>query len=318
MSNYVIRRLVLMLPTLFLASVLIFLAMRVMPGDVAAAVLGDSATPASIEQLREELGLNRPLLTQYLSWIGGIFTLDLGTSLLYRGSEVDQLIVAALPTTVTMAVYGIVLTLIFALPLGVLSALKRGTIIDPVLKFVTVSGISIPTFWLGILSLFAFISIFTWSPRFEYVSVFDDPIGNFTTFIVPASIMAFHNVAVIARMLRSQMLEVIRQDYIRTAQAKGLSPRSIAWRHAVPNALLPVVTVAGSQFAILISGLVVMERVFNLPGLGTLMIHGAMGRDYILVQTLFMFIAVLVLVINLAVDLLYLRLDPRVRVSAST
>lgn len=313
MASYIAKRIGLAIPTLFLASVIIFVAMRVIPGDVAGTILGPNATPESIARVRSELGLDRPLLVQYVDWIWGLVRLDLGNSMLYQRTAVGALIKDALPITITLAAYGMVLTIVFAFPLGVYSARKQGSFTDNAIRAITVGGLSIPTFWLGVLVLFVFITVFTWTPSFQYVSIFTNPWENFTNFISPGAVMAFHSMAVIARMLRSQMLEVMGEDYIRTAHAKGLPPRIIAWRHAVPNALLPVVTVTGSQFAILISGLVVVERIFNLPGLGTLMINGARNQDYLLVQSLFLMIAAMVLAINLVVDILYSWLDPRVK-----
>ena len=313
MTRYIIKRLLLFIPTLVGCSILIFVLMRVVPGDVAFAILGDDATAESIAILTEELGLDDPLAEQYATWILGLLRFDLGESLLYKGVEVRDMVTRAYPITVTMTAYGMVITLLVALPIGIFSALSRGTFVEYLLRGFSIAGVTIPTFWLAIFVLFLLTRFLHWAPDFRYISFLDNPIDNFKIFIIPAAVFGYHNVAVVARMLRSQLLEVIREDYVRTARAKGLRAGLVIYRHALPNALLPVLTIAAGQFAAMISGLVVVERIFALPGLGTLMITGATNVDYNLVQSLFLIIAVMVLAVNLLVDLLYGWLDPRIR-----
>ena len=313
MTRYITKRLLLFTPTLLACSILIFVLMRVVPGDVAFAILGDDATLEGIAILTEELGLDDPLAKQYATWIWRLLRFDLGESLLYKGVEVRDMVTRAYPITMTMTIYGMVITILFAVPIGIFSALKSGSFVDYVLRGFSIGGVSIPTFWLAIFILFLLTRFLHWAPDFRYVSFLDSPWGNFKIYIIPAAVFGYHNVAVVARMLRSQLLEVVREDYVRTARAKGLRSALVIYRHALPNALLPVLTIAGGQFAAMISGLVVVERIFALPGLGTLMISGATNVDYNVVQSLFLIIAIMVLSVNLLVDLLYGWLDPRIR-----
>jgi peptide/nickel transport system permease protein len=315
MRNYVVRRLALFLPTLLFASIVIFMLMRIAPGDVAAAILRDEATPESLATLRAQLGLDRPLPVQYLDWLGGILRFDLGNSMLYKGHKISGLIGDAFPITLHMTVWGIIIMLILSIPVGLYSALRRNSPGEYLLRFLSIGGLSIPTFWLGIIVLFLLLRFLGWAPEFHYVSFFQNPGENFKAFVIPATVFAYHYAAVVARMLRSQMLEVIRDDYVRTARAKGLTDNLVAYRHAFPNALLPVVTLIGSQFATMLSGLVVVENIFALPGLGTLMVVAAVNRDFVIVQSLTLFIALIVLMVNLVIDLLYSWLDPRVRLA---
>lgn len=313
MVQYVLRRLALIPPTLLLASLAIFFLLRVVPGDVAAAILGEDATAESLARVREQLGLNRPLIVQYLDWLNGVIRLDLGDSMLFQGFANSELIESALPVTLHMTVYGMVITLLLALPIGMYSAFRRNSPSEYLLRGFCIGGLSIPTFWLGIIVLYLLLRIFNWAPQFRFVSFFDDPVENVKLFVIPASIFAYNNAAILARMLRSQLLEVGHEDFIRTARAKGLTGGAVAYRHALPNAMLPVVTVLGSQFTAMINGLVVIEQVFALPGIGTLTITAAQNREFLLVQSLFLIIALVVLSVNLLVDLLYAWLDPRVR-----
>lgn len=315
MRAYVVQRLVLFIPTLLFASLAIFLLIRLAPGDTAAAILGDNATPDRIAALRVELGIDRPLAVQYVDWLGGLVRLDLGTSLLYRDQKIGELIAEAIPITLNMTVWGLVIMLGIALPFGVYSAYARGSYGEYLVRILSIAGVSLPTFWMAIIILFVLLRFLNWTPAFHYVSFVDDPIGNFQAFIIPSAIFAYQYAAIIARMLRSQLLEVGLEDFIRTANAKGLAPYAVARRHALPNAMLPVVTLIGSQVAQMLSGLVVVERIFALPGLGTLMISAALGRDFVIVQSLTLIITALVLTVNLVVDLLYGWLDPRVRLA---
>ena len=313
MAGYVLRRLMLFVPTLFLASVAVFLMLRVIPGDVAAAILRDEATDEAVAVLREELGLNRPLIVQYRDWLSDTLRLDLGDSMLYRGTSVAELIGDAMPITLHLTIWGMVITLLLALPIGIYSALGSNVVLKQAMRLFSIAGLSVPTFWLAIIILYLLIRVLGWSPQFRYVSFLDDPMANFTAFVIPATVFAYSNAAVIARMTRSQLLEIVTEDYIRTARAKGLPVGRVNIRHAFPNALLPVVTIIGSQFAAMVTGLVIVERIFALPGLGTIMVTATLNSDYVVVQSLFMLIAFMVLTVNLFVDLLYGLLDPRIR-----
>jgi peptide/nickel transport system permease protein len=283
------------------------------PGDIAAAILGDDATPEAVAKLHNELGLNRPLVIQYVSWLWDLVRLDLGSSLLYRGIEVGTLIREAIPITITMTIYGMIITIIIAVPVGVVTGLREGSWMEYAFQSFSIAGVSVPTFWLGVILLFLMLKLFHWSPNFRYVSFFDAPWENFKAFILPAIVYGYYNVAVMARMLRSQILGVLREDYVRTAHAKGLATSYVIYRHALPNALLPVVTVAGNQFAAMMGGLIVTEKIFALPGLGTLTITSAVNLDYVMAQSLFFIIIIMVLIVNLGVDLIYAIIDPRIQ-----
>lgn len=310
--EYAGRRLLLFIPTLMGAAVLIFLTMHLIPGSVAHAILGEDASAKNVEILEKKLGLDKPQYIQFASWIRQIATLDLGDSLLQR-VPVTDLIRRAIPISVTLAVYSMVLALILAVPMGILAAVRQDTWVDYVLRVGSITGLALPTFWTGIIMLFILIRLLGWSPSLDYVGFFQNPWQNFLQMIWPALAVSSYLIGVIVRMTRSALLEVLREDYVRTARAKGLPERVVLVRHALANAMLPVVTIAGVQFATMLGGFIVTEQVFNLHGLGMLIVNSALARDYPVIQNLFLLTVILTLTVNLLVDLSYGLLDPRIR-----
>ncbi|HMH53141.1 MAG TPA: ABC transporter permease [Candidatus Acidoferrum sp.] len=318
MGKYALRRALLFIPTLLLVTILVFSLFWIVPGDPALAILaggeGDTGAVSAeqLQQLRQRLGLDRPLYVQYASWLGNALRGDLGTSLWYKTPVWSQLRDRFL-VTMELATMAIVLAVCAAVPLGVTSAVKQDTGFDYVSRIFSSIGIALPTFWLGILIVYALASFFDWLPPLGYATVWDDPLLNLQQLILPALTLAFNDLAFTARVTRSSMLEVMREDYLRTARAKGLGELIVVARHALKNALLPVLTVSGYQFARLLGGVIIVESIFVVPGMGTLLIDSIIHRDFIVLQAIVLLVAVVVLVINLLVDLSYGVLDPRVR-----
>ena len=317
MGEYAIRRVLLFIPTLLVATVLVFTLFWIVPGDPALTILaggeGDSASvsPAQLQQLRQALGLDRPIYLQYASWLGSVLRGDLGTSLWYKTPVWDQLKDRFL-VTMELAVMAILLAFCAAVPLGVISAVKQDTGFDYLSRIFSGIGIALPTFWLGILIVYALAAFFQWLPPLGYATLWDDPLLNLQQLIFPALTLAFHDLAFTARVTRSSMLEVMREDYLRTARAKGLMDILVIGRHALKNALLPVVTISGYQFGRLLGGVVIVESIFVVPGMGTLLIDSIVHRDFIVLQAVVLLIAAVVLILNLMIDLLYGVLDPRI------
>ena len=317
MGEYAIRRVLLFIPTLLVATVLVFTLFWIVPGDPALTILaggeGDSGSvsPAQLQQLRQALGLDRPIYLQYASWLGSVLRGDLGTSLWYKTPVWAQLKDRFL-VTMELAVMAILLAFCAAVPLGVISAVKQDTGVDYLSRVFSGIGIALPTFWLGILIVYALAAFFQWLPPLGYATLWDDPLLNLQQLIFPALTLAFHDLAFTARVTRSSMLEVMREDYLRTARAKGLKDILVIGRHALKNALLPVVTISGYQFGRLLGGVVIVESIFVVPGMGTLLIDSIVHRDFIVLQAIVLLIAAVVLILNLMVDLLYGVLDPRI------
>ncbi|MPZ34751.1 MAG: ABC transporter permease subunit [Rhodospirillales bacterium] len=323
MYRYIVKRLLLAVPTLVGAAALVFVLMRLIPGDVCVIRLGSGGAhvdPASVEACRQELGLNNPLIVQFLDFLWSYFTFDFGTSM-WSGQPVTHEIAARLPVSLQIAVMATVIAVAIAIPLGTISALRENTWLDHVVRMVAIAGIATPSFWLGIMSLVLVLDITylatgkAWMPPIQYVSFWQDPIHNLSMVLLPAITVGYRYSAVTMRMTRSAMLEVMREDYIRTARSKGLLEQIIINRHALKNALLPVVTLIGIEFAFLIGGLVVTEQVFNLNGIGRLFVQAVQNQDNVLTQALVMLVVVIFVVTNLVVDLLYAWLDPRIRFS---
>jgi peptide/nickel transport system permease protein len=317
MGEYAIRRVLLFIPTLLVATVLVFTLFWIVPGDPALTILaggeGDtgSVSPEQLQQLRQALGLDRPLYIQYGSWLGNVLRGDLGTSLWYKTPVWDQL-KDRFFVTMELAVMAILLAFWVAVPLGIISAVKQDTGFDYLSRIFSGIGIALPTFWLGILIVYALAAFFQWLPPLGYATLWDDPLLNLQQLIFPAVTLAFHDLAFTARVTRSSMLEVMREDYLRTARAKGLMDAVVIGRHALKNALLPVVTISGYQFARLLGGVIIVESIFVVPGMGTLLIDSIIHRDFIVLQAIVLLIAAVVLLLNLLIDLLYGVLDPRI------
>ena len=314
---YFVRRLFLVVPTLIGVAVAVFFLIRVMPGDVVVVKLrADGATISDdlIEAERKRLGLDKPLYVQFADYMLALARLDLGNSL-WTGEPVAKEITLRMGVSFQIALMAGVIAILIAIPLGTISALYRDSWIDHVVRVAAVSGLAVPSFWLGMLIILALLSLFNWLPKIGYVPIWQDPIANLSVTIWPAASVGYRYAAVATRMMRSSLLEVLREDYIRTARAKGVFTRLIMRRHALRNALLPVVTVIGLEFAFLIGGLVVTEQVFNINGIGKLFVDATARGDFNLLQGLVLFIATIFIFINLFVDLLYGWLDPRIRLT---
>jgi peptide/nickel transport system permease protein len=309
---YIVRRLALMLVTLIGISIIIFVLLRVVPGNIVD-ILFDAAgfvDPADKANLERELGLSQPIVVQYLSWIGGLLHGDLGYSYVSEKPALQE-ILPRIPITARLAGLALLFSASIGIPLGVISAVKQGTRLDYALRVVSLSGLSLPSFWLGLLILMASVSLFGSMPIFNpNPKTWTEALA---IYCVPAMAVGFRSAALTMRITRSSMLEILRQDYIRTARAKGASEASVNYRHALKNAILPVITVIGIEAAFLIGGLIVTETVFNIPGVARFLVEALRWRDYPIVQNLVMLIAVVVVVANFIVDMLYAAIDPRIR-----
>ena len=314
MRQYILRRLLLLPPTLLLLGTILFFMVQSIPGDVASALLAgeeNAVDPKTLEKFREDLGLTEPLIVQYGKWLAQTATGDLGYSY-YFSKPVWEVIKPKIETTLTLAIFGVLIAIVLALPAGVFSALFRGSWVDQVVRTISAAGMAVPAFWLGIIILLILSRIFGWMAPVIHSSIFDNPIEAFQRYLFPSLILGFRSAAVISRMVRSMMLEVLSEDYVRTAWAKGLQPRSVIIGHALRNALLPVVTMLGMLFASLIDGAVVLETVFNLPGIGLLMVDSVIARDPGMVLGLVLSIGIFMMIWILLIDLSYKVLDPRV------
>ncbi|WP_428667402.1 ABC transporter permease [Reyranella sp.] len=323
MHRYIVTRLLLAVPTLVGAAALVFVLMRLIPGDVCVIRMGSGGAhvnQAAVEACRLQLGLNEPLILQFFHFLWSYCTFDFGISM-WSGNPVSKEILTRLPVSLQIAVMATVIAVAIAIPLGTISALKENTWLDHVVRMVAIAGIATPSFWLGIMSLVLVLDITylatgkPWLPPIDYVSFWKDPLRNLSMVALPAITVGYRYSAVTMRMTRSAMLEVLREDYIRTARAKGLLEQIIVNRHALKNALLPVVTLIGIEFAFLIGGLVVTEQVFNLNGIGRLFVQAVQNQDNVLAQALVMLVVAVFVVSNLVVDVLYAWLDPRIRFS---
>ena len=317
MRAYMIRRLLLILPTLFILSILVFLSVRFIPGDVIDVLEGrmEYAESGGIdrEALERRLGLDVPAWVQYGRWIGDILMNgSLGESLL-TSYAVEEAILERLPVTLELGVLAIVIGLVIALPVGIYSAIRQDTAADYLGRSLAIIGLATPNFWLGIMVMIYPAIWWGWSPPLELIPFTQDPLGNLWGFFIPSLILGTASAAATMRMMRTMMLEVLRQDYIRTAWSKGLRERVVVIRHTIKNALIPVVTLIGLQLPILVGGAVIMENIFNLPGLGRLLVDALQTRDYPMVSGVNLFFATGVVLLNLLIDLIYPYLDPRVR-----
>lgn len=316
MNRYVARRLILFIPVVFGAALLIFLMMHVVPGDVALAILaagGEGTAPAeALADLREQLGLNRPLYEQFFAWIWGVLRLDLGNSP-WTGKPIVSELVSRIPLSLELVVLGVVLSALLGIPAGVISAVRQESVVDYMVRVIAYFGQATPVFWLGIIAIIFMVNFFHWLPPLGYVDFFEDPMKNLSIMAVPVVVLGLRQTAVTARMTRSCMLEVMREDYIRTARAKGLGERIVLLRHALRNAMLPVITIIFMEFAYLFGALIVLESVFTLPGMGRFLVDAIHHRDIPTVQAIILVIAFIVAFMNLAQDLVYGWLDPRIR-----
>jgi peptide/nickel transport system permease protein len=315
MGAYILRRLLALLPTLIIVSIIVFVTIRMIPGDVIDMMLSQNdigADKRSRDELIAALGMDRPMAEQYLRWVWALLHGDLGNSL-WHSTPVLQEVLNRLPITFELGLMALVIGLLLALPIGVYSAMRQDTKSDLLFRSISILLLAVPSFWLGTMVM-VFPSIWWgWSPEVNYVKFSDDPLQNMKQMLVPALVLGTSLSAVTMRMTRTMMLEVLRQDYIRTAWAKGLSERVVVVRHAVRNALIPVVTLIGLQAPLLIGGAVIIEQIFVLPGMGLMMLDAVSQRDYPVISGVFLVVGVAVMLINLLVDLSYGLLDPRVR-----
>ena len=316
MRKYILKRLLSMIPAVFVVSVVIFLIIHLTPGDPAAVMLGDQADPEAIAALREALGLNAPLPVQYLRWLGGVLQGDLGQSL-YSDESMVSMLLSHLGPTLSLTVFALAISLIVAVPLGILAARKRGALADNAISVFSMIGISMPSFLPGLLLMLVFAVTLRWLPAAGYKTLAEDGMAEHLRYLVmPAIALGFMEAGLILRMTRSSMLEVLGSDYIRMAKAKGEKSLAITCKHALKNALIPIVTTVGQTFMGLLSGATVVESIFNIPGIGKMTITAVQQRDYEVVQAVVLFLSMINIVVCLVIDLIYAAIDPRVRLSA--
>jgi peptide/nickel transport system permease protein len=315
MRRYIVGRLLLMIPTLIGVAILTFVIMRAVPGDIVALRYAGSSVPQEvIDQERHILGLDKPMWAQFVDWMTSISHLDLGQSL-WTGHSVIEEVQVRMPLSIELAVLATLFAVALAIPLGVVAAVKQDSWVDYAIRVFSIGGLAMPSFWIGIMMVLITLTLWGWAPPVVFTPLFDDPVANLAGLILPAVAVGYRYSAVSMRMTRSTVLEVLREDYVRTARAKGLRETIVVVRHALRNALLPVVTVVSLEFAFLIGGLVVTEQVFNLNGIGKLLVDAVAHRDYPLIQALVLLLASVFVLVNFVVDLLYVVLDPRIRYS---
>jgi peptide/nickel transport system permease protein len=314
--HYLISRLTLFVPSLFLASLAIFGAMRVLPGDVALVILGASESGTNslqlVENYRQALGLRDPLPVQYGRWMWSMVNGEFGGISLMDREPIREIILRRLPVTLELAFLAFVIAWVVSVPLGVIAALRQNRWPDYLVRGVTIAGHAVPVFWAAILILLALGSVFRWTPPIFYSNLWVDPAANLQKMLWPALLLAWSFSSSLARVTRSSMLEVLAQDYVRTARSKGLAERAVSWSHCIRNALIPVVTLAGLQIGALLSGSVILENIFGIPGIGQGIISAATTRDYPVIQSLAVLLVCLMLTLNLCVDVLYGVIDPRI------
>jgi peptide/nickel transport system permease protein len=314
MHKYIARRLMMSVPVLLLSSVIVFGLMRVMPGDALLVLMGESGNVSAKElaKLKKDLGLDLPYYEQYGKWLWQMVTFNPGHSI-FTNEPIPVSLKKAIPVTLELAALALILGIAIAIPIGVLSATRQDQPSDYVGRVVAVSGLSIPDFWLGTLVITFAAIWFRWIPPIGYTSLWEDPLRNLQQFLLPAAVLGFRLSAATMRMTRSTVLEVLKEDYVRTAWAKGLAGRIVVYKHALKNALIPVVTIVGGQLGVLLAGTFVVEAIFALPGMGRLTVEAILYRDYPVVQTNTMLVAATLVTLNLVVDLTYAWLDPRIR-----
>jgi peptide/nickel transport system permease protein len=314
--TYILKRLLLIIPTLLGVAVIVFLIMRVIPGDVALMILGGDdggrIDQSQVDALRRQLGLDQPLIVQFGTWLWGVVRFDFGNSL-WTGQPIAHELAIRLPLSLQLALMATFVSVLIAIPLGTLAAVRQDSWVDYVVRVVSIGGLAIPSFWIGILCILFLVIYFGWGPPLEFTPPWVDPWVNLQMMVWPVVTVGYRYAAVTTRMTRSTVLEVLREDYIRTAWAKGLRERAVVVRHALKNSMLPVITLIGTEFAFLIGGLVVTETVFTLNGIGRFVVEAVAHRDYPVVQALVFLIAFSFVMVNLLVDLTYAWFDPRIR-----
>ena len=315
MLMFILRRLLSAIPTLILVSLFVFTLQKLLPGDPVLAMAGEERDPAVMEYLRDKYRLNDPIPVQYLNWVGNVLTGDFGTSLRTE-QPVTTLLASKLPVTLELAVLALLIALLIGVPTGIISAVRKGTVVDYGANVIALSGISIPHFWLGILLIMVFAVKLQWLPASGFVPVGEDFGQNLKTLILPAFVLGAGLSGILMRHTRSAMLEVLRTDYVRTARAKGLRPRTVILKHALRNALMPIVTLTTLLFGELLGGAVLTEQVFSIPGFGKMIVDAVFNRDYAVVQGVVLCIAIGFLLLNLLADVLYRMINPRLRTAS--
>ena len=312
MLSYVLRRLAIAIPTLLLVSILVFSLLKFLPGDPAIALAGEERDPAVIEYLRQKYSLDQPLYVQYGTWLAGIVQGDFGLSIRTR-LPIGEMIAQKLPVTIQLSVMAMILATLIGIPAGIIAALKRGTAADYGVSIIGLAGLSVPSFWLGIMLILLFAVTLGWFPSGGYVAFFDSPLDNLRHTLLPSLVLGTAAAAIVMRHTRSAMLQVLKQDYVRTARAKGLKERIVVVRHVLRNSLVPVVTMSTLHLGELLSGAVLTEQVFGIPGFGKMIVDGVFSRDYAVVQAVVLCSAALFLLMNLLADIAYVILSPRLR-----
>ncbi|MBA1247731.1 ABC transporter permease [Pseudomonas luteola] len=315
MLTFILRRLLSAIPTLVLVSLFVFTLQKLLPGDPVLAMAGEERDPAVIEYLRDKYRLNDPVPVQYLNWVGNVLKGDFGTSLRTE-QPVTALIVSKLPVTLELSVFALLIALLIGIPTGILSAVRKGSAVDYSANIVALSGISIPHFWLGILLIMVFAVKLRWLPASGFVPLSENPLQNLKTLLLPAFVLGAGLSGTLMRHTRSAMLEVLRSDYVRTARAKGLFPRTVILKHAFRNALMPIVTLTTLLFGELLGGAVLTEQVFSIPGFGKMIVDAVFNRDYAVVQGVVLCVAIGFVLMNLLADVLYRLINPRLRTAA--
>ncbi|MGB3127092.1 MAG: ABC transporter permease [Pseudomonas sp.] len=315
MLIYIVRRLLSAIPTLILVSLFVFTLQKLLPGDPVLAMAGEERDPAVMEYLREKYHLNDPLPLQYIHWVGNVLQGDFGTSLRTE-QPVTTLVASKLPVTLELSVLALIIALVIGIPAGVISAVRKGTAVDYGANIVALSGISIPHFWLGLILIMIFAVKLQWLPASGFVPLSEDVVQNLKTLILPAFVLGAGLSGVLMRHTRSAMLEVLRADYVRTARAKGLFPRTVILKHALRNALMPIVTLTTLLFGELLGGAVLTEQVFSIPGFGKMIVDAVFNRDYAVVQGVVLCVAIGFLLLNLLADVLYRMINPRLRTAS--
>ena len=314
MWAFIFRRFIETVFTIFIVSILAFVLVQFIPGDPIVSLVGTETSRTEIERLRREMGFDQPLVIQYTNWVGKVLKGDLGVSIRYR-EKVNRLIIESAPISLFLAGISFLISVVVGILAGIITAIRRGGFVDSFVTLISNLGIGLPIFWFGIILIYLFGMKLGWLPISGYTSPFENIGLSVRKMIMPLVCLSFHQVAVVARQTRSSMLEVIYQDYIRTAWSKGLSERIIIMRHALKNALIPIVTIGGVLVARLIGGAVLTETIFNIPGMGRLIVNGVLQNDFVVVQGCTLVIALLVAFINLVVDISYAWLDPRIRLT---
>ncbi len=312
MTNYILKRILALIPVMFIVGIFVFFIIHLIPGNPAAMMLGPEATPEEIDAFSRSMGLDRPIPIQFVEWISNVIKGDFGMSLFFQGQQVTEVVFEHFKVTLTLTVLGVILAIILGIITGVIAAINHNNLLDRIIMVITSAGVSIPNFWLGLMLVLFFSIRLSILPPAGFKPLSAGLGESLRYLILPAITLAFGQTSLIARMTRSNMLEVLRSDYVRTAKAKGLSELTVNYKHALKNVLIPVITIIGLSFANLMGGAVVTEQIFNIPGVGRLLIKSVFTRDYPVIEGIVLYIAAMWVIINLVTDVLYVIIDPRI------